>query len=154
MKAQKPAKPRPDFPLFYHQTGGWSKKVRGKIHYYGKEPDTAIAKWLDQRDDLLAGRIPRVHQDGLTIRELCNRFLSAKKYLQVAGELSPRTWGDYYTTCERVVEAFGKGRPVADLAGDEFEKLLAKLARELGPVALGNEIQRVRTLLKSHSMKT
>jgi len=73
------AKPHPDFPLFRHQNGQWCKKIRGKLHYFGTDADAALAKWLDEKDDLLAGRKPKSNRVGLTVRELCNRFLSAKK---------------------------------------------------------------------------
>jgi len=151
MKSQKPVKrpkPYPDFPLVLHKTGQWAKKVRGKRLYFGTDPDRALTKWLEQKDALLAGRTPRAHHDGLTVRDLCNRFLTAKKTLLDTGELSPRTWSDYYTTCEGLVDHLGKARPVADLAGDDFEKLRATLAKTRGPISLGNEIQRVRTVLK------
>ena len=33
----KPKLPRPDFPLRIHKgTGYWCKKVRGKVHYFGR----------------------------------------------------------------------------------------------------------------------
>jgi hypothetical protein len=84
----------------------------------------------------------------LTVGELCNRFLTSKKLLLDAGELSPRTWRDYHDTCERPVESFGKTRLVDDLAVDDFERFRVRLAEKLGPVALGNEIQRIRTIFK------
>ena len=43
---------------------------------------------------------------------------------------------------------FGKDRPVDDLAADDFEELRADIAKTWGPVRLGNEVQRVRTLFK------
>src|SRR5205823_9673799 len=91
-KPAKPNKPRPDFPLFAHATGRWAKKIRGKLHYFGPwaDPDAALAKYLDQKDDLFAGRTPRVSRDGLTVRDLLNRFLTSKKLLVDAGELTPR----------------------------------------------------------------
>ena len=63
-KSTRPQKPRPDFPLFPHPTDRWAKKVRGRLVYFGKastdpKGKAALDKWLEQRDDLLAGRTPR-----------------------------------------------------------------------------------------------
>jgi integrase len=82
----------------------------------------------------------------LTVKDLCNRFLTAKKYKLDAGELSPRMFAEYKQTAERLAEQFGKNRLVIDLASDDFEALRA--AMTWGPVRLGNEVQRVRTIFK------
>jgi len=146
-------KPRADFPLFPHATGRWAKKVRGKLCYFGKTADdpkgeAALSLWLEQRDDLLAGRTPRAKREGLTVGELCDRFIQAKDQQLESGDISPLTRTDYKRTTDRIVEKFGKQRLVADLATDDFEALRATFAKTCGPVAIGNEIQRVRVVFK------
>ncbi len=148
--AAKPAKPYPEFPLFPHATGRWAKKIRGKLHYFGPwvDPDSAVAKYLHQKDALHAGRVPRPESDGVTIRDLCNRFLTAKEQQRDAGDITARTFADYYTSCATLVAAFGKQRLVDDLAADDFETLRANLAKTRNPNTLGNEIQRIRVAFK------
>ncbi|HLJ92943.1 MAG TPA: tyrosine-type recombinase/integrase [Gemmataceae bacterium] len=148
IRPSKPSKPYPDFPLFPHATGRWAKKIRGKLHYFGPwpDPDGALRKYLDQKDDLHAGRTPRVQGDGLTVAELCNRFLTTKKHGLDVGELSMASWGDYYATCERIVQIFGRTRLVNDLRPDDFEKLRVIFGKTWGPVRIGNEVNRVRIL--------
>ena len=93
-KRKTTKKPYKDFPLRLHATGQWCKKIRQKTVYFGTDPDAALRKYLEQRDDLQAGRTPRVTGDGLTVRDLANRFLTQKKSMVDSGELSPRTFGD------------------------------------------------------------
>jgi Phage integrase family len=145
----KPPKPRPDFPLFAHATGRWAKKIRGKLHYFGRweDPQAALEKWLDQKDDLRAGRTPR-SRDGLTVRDLLNRFLTAKRHLVDTRELAERTWQDYHDAGERIGRAFGLTRLVDDLRPEDFAVLRTTLAKIRGPIPLGNEIQRVRSIFK------
>lgn len=147
---KKPRKPYPDFPLFPHATKRWAKKIRGKLHYFGPwaDPQAALKKYTEQRDDLHSGRTPRVSGEGLTLRDLANRFLTAKQQMVNTGELAPRTFADYYATCSRLMEAFGKSRLVVDLAADDFLHFRGELAKTRGPAALGVEIQRVRVAFK------
>ena len=146
----KPAKPYSDFPLFPHATRRWAKKIRGRTHYFGPwdNPDAALRKYLDQRDDLYAGREPRAGGDGITIRDVVNHFLTAKQRKLETGELQPKTFADYHACAGRLVAAFGASRPVDDLIADDFGVLRAQLAETRGPTALGNEIQRIRTIFK------
>src|SRR5947207_12171649 len=92
----KPAKPYPEFPLFPHATKRWAKKIRGQMHYFGPwdDPDGALAKYLEQKDDLHAGRKPSPAPEALTVKDVANTFLNSKTALLEAGELSPRTWAD------------------------------------------------------------
>ncbi len=149
-KPQKPNKPYPDFPLFPHAAGVWAKKIRGKLYYFGKwdAPDAALDKYLAQKDDLHAGRKPRCDLGESTVKEITNEFLNAKKDLQEAGELSPRTFDDYMVVAELVVAVFGKNRLVADLRPDDFANLRNKLARKWGYHRLCKAIQYTRSIFK------
>jgi len=90
---RKPGKPYDGYPLFAHHNGQWAKKIRGKLYYFGlwKTPEGALRKYLEERDDLHAGRTPRVQGDGLTVAALANHFMTHKMQLRDGGELVPRT---------------------------------------------------------------
>ena len=153
---QKPKKPRPDYPLFAHQTGRWCKKIRGRHYYFGPwdDPDAALQKYLDEKDDLHAGRTPRVTGDGPTIADLCNRFLAAKQQLLDIGELALNTWNNYHGICEMVVSGFGKHRRVDDLTVNDFARLRAILSTgkngngKLSPTTIGQRVRLVSILFK------
>ncbi len=150
-KQEKPKKPYPNFPLFPHATRRWAKKIRQEMHYFGSWADgweAALKLYQEQRDDLHAGRKPRKASDGSTIMDLLNRFLEFKKIMVGSGELSPRTYADYNRTADLISDAFGCQRQVSDLGSDDFEKFRESLAKTRGPVALGNEIQRIRVFFK------
>src|SRR5262245_45672003 len=111
----KPAKPYPDFPLFPHATRRWAKTIRGQLHYFGAchdGPDAVLAKYLEQKDALPAGRKPREVSACVTIKDLCNQFLNHKKQLLDAGEITSRTWGEHKAICDLLVSHLGKLRLV------------------------------------------
>jgi integrase len=150
-KSTRPSKPRPDFPLFPHATRRWAKKIRGKLHYFGPwdDPEGALNNFLDDRDDLYAGRKPRRLRvsTGVSVADLANQFLTSKRLLVDGGELTARSWRDYYVTCERIVKAFGKDRAVVDLDAADFDTLKAQLAKTNSPATVGNEVNRVRVVM-------
>ena len=77
-KPTKPNKPYPEFPLTAHPAGYWCKKIRGKLHYFGpwSDLDGALAKYLEQKDALHAGKTPRPEPGALTVRDLASTFLN------------------------------------------------------------------------------
>jgi integrase len=159
-----PAKPRPDFPLTPHPLGAWQKKIRGKVYRFGKwgkmvdgkmqrlpgdewwQP--ALAEYDKKKDALYAGRTPREDDDGLTVNDLRERFLTAKSRALDAKEITARTYCEYKATANRLIQTFGEDRLVDDLSTEDFMTLRASMAEQWGPVRLGNEIQKVRTIFK------
>jgi integrase len=162
-KANRPKKPYPDFPLTPHASGAWMKKIRGRIHYFGRWARRVGGKlervegdgWKDalelykaQADDLHAGRTPRTTADALTVVQLCDRFLVAKERKQAAGELGPRMFQEYHEIADLIVDTFGRTRTVDSLRAEDFEELRARMAERWGPVRLGNAITRVKGVFK------
>jgi integrase len=149
----------PDFPLFplgdkdQPERLRWAKKVRGRLRYFGKVADDpkgqrALELWNEQKDYLLAGREPRAKSAGLTLRELCNKFLNSKRTDVDLGKLSPRTFVEYSRTTDLLIAAFGRDRAIIDLGPANFEKLYATLAKKHGLTTLGREVTMVRSVFK------
>jgi integrase len=135
------------FPLWWHPRGGWTKKIRQRLHYFGQDRDAALAEYVRTRADLEAGRVPRPKLDGgITVADLCNQFLTAKRLKVDAGELSGRQWSEYHAICDRLCSQFGKERIVADLRPEDFGELRAEAAERLGVFALAKFVQMVRTV--------
>jgi integrase len=160
---ERPPKPYKDFPLYAHPLGYWSKKILGTIHHFGRwgrvqngqlvrvEGDgwkEALETYQHRKDDLYAGRTPRTPTDRLSVVDLCERFLTAKFRKLEAREISRRMWLEYKGTSDLLITEFGKARLVEDLAAGDFEKLRAKMAERWGPVRLGNEIGRIKSVFK------
>ncbi len=148
-------KPQDDFPLFPHARGYWAKKVKGSLLYFGKVADDldgkkALAVWKEEKDYcLLNGRRPITGPTGAaTVEEICNQFLAHKDALLHAGEITQRTYDEYLATGKRIAKAFGHKTSIDAVVADDFRHLRAAIAKEWGPVRLGNEIQRVRSVFK------
>jgi len=156
----KPSKPYPSFPLTAHNNGQWCKKIRGKIHFFGvwSDPEIALSSYLRVAEDLHAGRKPRSNlvPEGLTVKDVCNHFLTYQLAKVEAGEITPRWFED----CRRVAECFAKfaksGRVVADLAAQDFQEFrqgivrrgLGSRSKGLGVHALNRAITVIRGMFK------
>ena len=96
-KRPKPDKPSPDFPLTAHANGQWCKKIRGKVYFFGvwDDPAAALQKYVEQRDNLQAGRQPRrLSGDELTGPALQSLSASPRKSGET-GELDRHTFQCY-----------------------------------------------------------
>jgi integrase len=150
-RASLPKKPYRDFPLSWHPTGYWCKKIRGKLHYFGPRHGTAeqaLPEYTRVRDDLHAGRVPQPDVSGLTLKDACNRFLADRETRLRAGDLTQRSWNDYHKTCSRLLKHFGPGRLAGDLKPHDFAGLRESISGRWGAVTISGEVTRVRVLFK------
>jgi integrase len=157
VKSRKRRKSKKEFPLTLRKSDNrWCKKVLGKMHYFGNANDDpagekALDLWLSQKDYLLAGKVPPQAPGNalpgvVTTDEVVNRFLRHKLDQVEAGDRAQRTYDRYYAACAKLIDVLGRTRAAADLGPDDFRRLRAALAADLGPVALRNELVMVRSV--------
>lgn len=141
---------RAEFPLSLHKpTGQYRKRIRGKDFYFGTDTDKALAEWMRVKDDLLAGRTPKPFDgDKCDLRTLCNSFLTDASAKRELGELTSRSYDDYYTSCERMLKHLGKTSIVEELRPTDLMKLRRVLSKTLNATSLGNEVGRCRVILR------
>ncbi len=149
-KSKRQRKPYPSYPLTLHSTGQFCKKIRGKIHYFGKDPDEALKRYHQHCDGLHSGRIAEVPHDraAFTIRDLANSFLEAAEARRDAGEIETRTFADYYRDCDRLIKFFGLHREVETITREDIKKLRAFLARGVNPKTLDGRVGVTRSIFK------
>lgn len=152
----KRKKPSPDFPLFPHANGYWAKKIKGRLVYFGKiskdpKGKAALSQWKSEEVAWEEGRNPREEKqekaDSITVTDVCDKFLIWKQDLIDSEELTKRTFDGYKQITDILVATFGE-KPAEDLKPDDFQALRAKMAKNWGPVRLGNSIQIVRSVFK------
>lgn len=161
-----PPKPKGS-PLTPHASGKWMKKIKGKLYYFGRWGTVvdgkmvrlpgdgykeALADYEDQVDGIYRGKPEQPKENELTIRTLCNVFRDSKKLLLDSGDITARTFAEYEATTTRLYKFFGRDKLVDEIVPADFERLRASIQKNWGPVRLGNEVVRVRSVFK-HSRK-
>src|SRR5262245_60041446 len=89
------------FSLWWHKGAkAWCKKIRGRFYYFGADRETALDQYVEVAKAIREGREPRPSTRALTVVELVNAFLSAKRERVNSGELTAAMWGEYYHMSE------------------------------------------------------
>ena len=150
MAAPKPKKPYAGFPLTAHPCGQWCKKIRGKLHYFGKWDDwrAALASYEAGASDLRAGRERRPDPAAVTVADVVNQFLNERRGRVESGELSPRTHDQYARTGRLVAAHLGRAARVAELGPPEFAALRTALGQGRGHVTTGIHVRNARIMFR------
>ena len=140
-----------EFPLTVNGNGQWSRKARGRVYFFGilSDQEAARAEWLRCRDDILAGRGKPPKDNGeLTVAKGCNRFLHSRRQRLEDGELSRGMWHEYECVCTKIVEHFGRHRPISRIEPTDFAAFKRRLMKTRSGRGLSNMIVLTRTVFK------
>lgn len=151
-RGQRPEKPYEGYPLFAHRNGRWAKKIAGVMRYFGMWEDhqSALARYLSEREDLLAGVTPRARvreqENVASVQYLCNHFLQTQENRSHRGEISTRTFGDYLRVGKLMVEFFGENKRASEVGPGDFRAFRKSFPKSWSLQSQSDVIQRVRTI--------
>jgi hypothetical protein len=145
IKVGKPKKPCKNFPLYPHASGQWAKKVKYNVYYFGPwdDPQGALRRWLERRDDIIAGR--ETCRKCLTVEALVGKFIESRNRLVESGEITSRHVVDCKRSLARAITKIGK-KNIEDLSPSDFAELRAYLAKGRGVESLSNDIAKIRAM--------
>ncbi len=129
------------------RNGYWSKMVKGKVYYFGKDYRAAVSRYNAERSFLELGVKPNV-QEGYTVGDLINAFLSDRKERMDVGTLSPKTYKGYDSVADKILDSLDKDIPLESLVSEHFELLRKDLSRGVGPKSLDGYLTCARTMFK------
>lgn len=171
-KTKLPKKPYPEFPLGPGPSGHWQKRIKKRLCYFGAwgrrvngkleilpnggEWEKALALYKARAEDLYAGRVPQTREsnnaasnnDELTLKELCNAFLTAKLKrvgLKVRG-ITQRTFSELRHATDTLIAHFGGEKRIADIRPEDWSNFSVDLSKKWGPVRVGTVIVRIKSV--------
>lgn len=138
---------------FKHRTGRWAKKCRGKLIYLGKvadDPDgkTAWKEWLRIGNDLRNGIEPSKETAAVSLGQLVNEFLNAKRQLVESGERSERTLTELIAGGRVLCKVLGKTHPADSIGPDDFARVRQDIVKRCGSIRSANQISRIKSIFK------
>lgn len=134
------AKPKPKavrrtrsdkFPLTLHPTGQYCKKIRGKLHYFGSDKDTALRKYLEQASFLHWGQAsgPAPRGNGMTLKALCNLYLEHQYDAVQTGQVSASHYADQLHSLRLLARFLGQARMIDEITALDLQNYRRKLLR-------------------------
>ncbi len=138
------------FPLTPRTDGRWQKRISQRAYYFTGDWREALKELNHVLTEIKAGRDPldAIKSEAVTLFEVCDRFIIDRKQRQKEGLLTQRSLDDYERVVTRLRKVFGDETPAELIGPADFARLRETISRTRGIVALGNEIQRVRSVFR------
>jgi len=142
------------------------KKDLGKKFFrLWKDPDATLLSYVDQQDEILAGRGPKrqagtaTAADRVGVADLVNHYLESVNGRLQRKEISPRHFNDCVQTSGFIVRYFGRHVQAGTLRAADFSGTRKAFRPSWGQEKTKNEIRRLddfleRANLRAHGWRT
>jgi integrase len=137
-------------------TGQYRKKYRGHTIYCGSDPDGVLGQWLEKTDQIENDlqSVEACESGALTVKQLCDLFLTVKERQVETGELSKPTFRGYHQHGKLITKFFGRDTQIADLRPSDFVRLKSHLGRTKPQKRNGKTVKPAKRSLSLESLRT
>jgi len=140
------------FPLTAAAPGRWKKVINGRAHYFGPidDPTAALLKYSEQKEALVADRVPRDQQRTLegqmTLGEMIHQFHHMMEIKFQKGLLVKSTLQGSEAACKRLVKFFGPNQIVEKLRATDFDRYAESLPKNWCLITFRNLVRDTKTI--------
>ncbi|MHC4499375.1 MAG: hypothetical protein ACYS21_09725, partial [Planctomycetota bacterium] len=119
------------FPLTLHSTGQYCKKIKGKMHYFGKDKKQALERYLEQAAFLHNGKAEMLNttNGNMTLKSLCNIYLQHQQAKAASAEITIRHHADQTSCLKKFVSFIGQHRRINKISTLDLQNYKRKLKR-------------------------
>jgi len=119
------------FPLTLHPTGQYCKKIRGRMYYFGKDRQEALRSYYEHASSLHTGKaeLP-ITGAGVTLRNLCNRYLEHQDSRVATGEIKRRYFYDQTLQLKDFAKFIGPNEAIAEIKTYRVQNYRQELVKE------------------------
>lgn len=131
MKTSKRKTRSDKFPLTLYRTGQYCKKIKGKVHYFGRDKQQALQRYLDQATYLHGSQdsTQTATNGNMTLKKLCDLYLQYQHSKVTAGDLTPKHYNDQISSLGKLMYFVGQGRKVESISTLDLQNYKRKLQK-------------------------
>ena len=119
------------FPLTLHSTGQYCKKIKGKMHYFGKDKKQALERHLERAAFLHNGKTKmfKTTNGNMTLKRLCDIYLQHQQAKTASAEITKRHHADQTSCLKKFMSFIGQHRKVNEISTLDLQNYKRKLKR-------------------------
>ena len=119
------------FPLTLHSTGQYCNKIKGKMHYFGKDKKQALERYLEQAAFLHNGKAVmfKTTNGNMTLKSLCNIYLQHQQAKAASAEITFRHYVDQISCLKKFMSFIGQYRKISEISTLDLQNYKRKLKR-------------------------
>jgi len=106
------------FPLTFHPTGQYCKKIKGKMYYFGSDKKEALQKYLDQATYLhgCQDNLQKPTGDNMTLKQLCDMYLNYQYSKLQANDLTASHHNEQIDSLNKLMVFLGQNIDINNIS--------------------------------------